>query len=133
MPGSRRSESSSVWRARFTQSAEADIDGILDFVADRDGIEQAEELLRLFRQGKAGLSALPSRGHFPPELARLHLSDFREIHIGVYRMIYQADAAERCVYIHAVLDARRHVDELLRQRLLREEPFATKQCRVICR
>lgn len=122
MPKSKGSAGSPVWKARFTQSAEADIDAILVFIADRDGIEQAEELLRLFRQGKESLSSLPLRGHFPPELARLHISNFREIHVGVYRMIYQAAESECRVYIHAVLDARRHVDELLRERLLREAP-----------
>ena len=98
-----------------------DIAAILDFIAGREGVEQAQALLQLFQQGRASLAALPSRGHFPPELAKLHISDFREIHVSVYRMVYQADASGQCVYIHAVLDARRHVDELLRERLLRED------------
>lgn len=121
MPKSKHSEASAVWKVRFTQSAEADIGAILDFIAERAGIDQAEELLQLFRQGRESLSALPSRGHFPPELIRLHVSDFREIHVGVYRMIYQANDSDQCIYIHAVLDARRNVDELLRERLLRED------------
>ncbi len=71
--------------------------------------------------GRASLASLPSRGHYPPELARLHISEFREIHVSIYRMVYQTEESERCVYIHALQDARRHVDELLRERLLREE------------
>lgn len=121
MPKSKPPQSPSGWKVRLTQSAETDIEAILDFIAERDGIEQAEEPLRLFRQGRESLASLPARGHFPPELARLHISEFREIHVSVYRMVYQAEDSERCVYIHAVLDARRHVDELLRERFLRED------------
>ena len=120
MPKSKRVKGVSAWAVRFTESAEMDIAAILDYITARDGIEQAHALLQLFRQGRASLAALPSRGHFPPELAKLHISDFREIHVSMYRMVYQADETNQCVYIHAVLDARRHVDTLLRERLLRE-------------
>ena len=77
-------------------------------------------MLRFFQECKESLAAFPSRGHFPPELLRLHISEFREVHVGVYRVIYQTDLSENHVYIHAVLDGRRYVDELLRERLLRE-------------
>jgi len=119
MPKNKREKGVSVWAVRFTESAEMDIAAILEYITERDGIEQAQALLQLFRQGRASLAALPSRGHLPPELAKLHISDFREIHVSVYRMVYQTDTSDRCVYIHAVLDARRHVDALLRERLLR--------------
>jgi len=121
MPENKREKGVSVWAVRFTESAEMDIAAILEYIVERDGIEQARALLQLFRQGRASLAALPSRGHFPPALAKLHISVFREIHVSVYRMVYQADESEQCVYIHVVLDARRHVDRLLRERLLRED------------
>jgi len=121
MPKNKRAKDISAWAVHFTESAEKDIDAILDYIAERDGIEQAQALLQLFRQSRSSLATLPSHGHFPPELAKLHISDFREIHVSVYRMVYQADESDQCVYIHAVLDARRHVDTLLRERLLRED------------
>ena len=58
MPKSKPPHTPSDWKVRHTRSAEADIDAILDFTAERDGIEQAAELLRLFRQGKPCLFAL---------------------------------------------------------------------------
>lgn len=108
-----------IWRVFFTQSAEADLTDILDFVAERDGSAQAKSLLALFQQSKKSLAALPLRGHCPPELARMHIANFREIHAGVYRIIYQIAASENCVFIHAILDSRRHVAEVLHKRLLR--------------
>jgi toxin ParE1/3/4 len=121
VPQSKRGKGIFAWAVRFTQSAEMDLTAILDYIAERDGIEQALALLQIFQQGRASLATFPSRGHFPPELAKLHIMDFREIHVSVYRMVYQADETEQCVYIHAVLDVRRHVDTLLRERLLRED------------
>ena len=121
MQKSKRPETApSVWKVRFTESAVADIDAILSFIAERDGVEQAKMLLGLFQKCKESLAVFPLRGHFPPELLRLHISEFREVHVRVYRVIYQMDISDNHVYIHAVLDGRRHVDELLRERLLRE-------------
>lgn len=108
-----------TWRVFFTQSAEADLADILNFVAERDGFTRAKALLSLFQRCKESLATLPLRGHFPPELTRLHIADFREVHVGVYRVLYQIVAAEDCVFIHAILDSRRHVAEVLQKRLLR--------------
>lgn len=119
MPKSKAVKNAPAWAVRFTQSAEADLAAILSFIANREGVDYAQDLLERFKPGWESLASLPLRGHFPPELAKLHISDFREIHIDAYRVIYQHSEAEQCVYIHAVLDARRHVDEILQERLLR--------------
>ena len=119
MPKNRGSEKpQNAWNVKFTQSAEDDVDAILGFIAERDGIERAENVLRLFREAKNSLSAFPMRGHFVPELLRLHISEFREIHASVYRFIYQADMSTMEIFIHAVFDGRRHVDEILAERLI---------------
>jgi toxin ParE1/3/4 len=120
MPKSRRSEKTrDVWNVQFTQSAEDDVEAIIDFIAEREGVERAEKILQLFREAKNSLSAFPVRGHFPPELLRLHISEFREIHAGVYRFVYQTDTSTKQVFIHAVFDGRRHVDEILSERIFR--------------
>lgn len=63
------------------------------------------------------LELLPERGHRPPELARIGVTTFREIHWKPFRVIY---AMERdTVHVHAVLDARRDIQDLLVERLLR--------------
>ena len=120
MQKNRRSENiRNVWDVQFSQSAEEDIEAIIDFITGRVGVERAEKILRLFREAKNSLSVFPIHGHFTPELLRLHISEIREIHVGVYRFIYQVNDSANRVYIHAVLDGRRHVDEILTERILR--------------
>ena len=119
MPKSKRSENArNEWNVRFTHSAEGDIEAIIDFIAEREGVGRAEKILQIFREAKNSLSAFPMRGHFTPELLRFHISEFREIHAGVYRFIYQVHKSTKRVYIHAVFDGRRHVDEILEERLI---------------
>ena len=119
MPKNGRSKNAqNLWNVHFTHSAEDDVEAILDFIAEREGVERAEKILQIFREAKNSLSAFPMRGHFTPELLRLHISEFREIHAGVYRFIYQVHESSKRVYIHAVFDGRRHVDEILEERLI---------------
>lgn len=60
---------------------------------------------------------MPQRGHHPPELARLGIHDFREIRCKPYRIIYEI--IDTNVMIHAVIDGRRDIRDLLAARLLR--------------
>lgn len=57
------------------------------------------------------------RGHIPPEMARLGVHDFREIHYKPYRILYEIIGTE--VIVHAVVDGRRDLRDILAARLLR--------------
>ena len=63
------------------------------------------------------LAELPNRGHIPPELDRIGVVEYREIHFKPYRIIYQV--IESKVYIHCILDGRRELHELLEKRIIR--------------
>ena len=60
---------------------------------------------------------MPERGHIPPELERIGVFGFREIHFKPYRIVYEIE--RKGVFIHCVLDGRRDLQELLESRLLR--------------
>ena len=64
-----------------------------------------------------GLTTFPERGNVPKELRTLGMTEFREVHAGVYRIIYRTTGQQ--VVIYCVLDGRRDVQSLLEQRLLR--------------
>lgn len=99
-----------------TAAAKADLRQIFRYVA-RENPEQAQALLEKIYQSMARLNHLTERGHVPPELEKLGgISAFREVHCGPYRIIYERTSDT--VNVHAVLDGRRSLDELLRQRLL---------------
>ncbi|MFW6131795.1 MAG: type II toxin-antitoxin system RelE/ParE family toxin, partial [Candidatus Aminicenantaceae bacterium] len=58
------------------------------------------------------------RGHVPPELERIGVYSYKEIHFKPYRII--CEVSESIVYIHCVLDGRRSLQELLEKRILRK-------------
>ena len=99
------------------KEAEDDIVDIYGYIAHADGPERAAQILSQLQESCEKLNEMPGRGHIPPELERLGMRDFREIHFKPYRIIYQMTG--RKVYIHAVLDGRRSLQELLERRLLR--------------
>ena len=57
------------------------------------------------------------KGHYPPELQRIDVYEYREIHVKIYRIIYQITEAD--VFVHCILDGRRNIPEILQQRNLR--------------
>lgn len=97
--------------------AEDDLYEIYRYVATYDSIEKAEKLFNKLEETCYTLTKLPTRGHLPPELERIGIFDYKEIHCKPYRIIYQI--IESSVYIHCVLDGRRDLQELLQARLLR--------------
>lgn len=96
--------------------AEEDILDIYYYISLTDSIEKAEHLIDQIKDACLSLSELPNRGHIPPELERIGVVEYREIHFKPYRIIYQV--IEVNVYIHCILDSRRELQELLEKRIL---------------
>jgi len=80
-------------------------------------VESAEYVFAAISDMILGLSTLPSRGHVPPELERIGIFEYLEIHSKPYRIIYQIRDVE--IYVHCILDGRRSLQELLQERLIR--------------
>ena len=97
--------------------AESDLWDIYHYVAQNDSVENANRLLGNLERTIAKLETMPLRGHFPPELKRVSVLEFREIFFKPYRIIYHL--IESNVYVHCVLDGRRDLQDLLQERLLR--------------
>lgn len=97
--------------------AEEDILDIYKYVLRTDGRDRANHILGKLRATCQSLGQMPRRGHTPPELERVGVHGYREVHFKPYRIIYQIVGPK--VFIHGVLDGRRAVHELLERRLLR--------------
>lgn len=97
--------------------AEEDIFDIYRYVLKADGHARANYVLRRLQETCRSLAQMPRRGHNPPELERVGVRGYREVHFKPYRIIYQI--VGRKVFIHGVLDGRRAVQEVLERRLLR--------------
>jgi len=106
------------FKVYIISDAEEDILAIYNYVLINDSEEKAEYLLQKLEETCISLNKLPNRGHVPPELERVGVYNYKEIHFKPYRIIYEV--IESKVYIHCVLDGRRSLQELLEKRLLQQ-------------
>ena len=97
--------------------AEEDIFDIYRYVLNADGRERADYVLGKLQETCETLRRMPRRGHIPPELERIGVPGYREIHFKPYRIIYEIRGKK--VFVHCVLDGRRVVQDILEHRLLR--------------
>jgi len=102
---------------RVDSEAEDDLFDIYSYVALNDSFEQAHRLFEGLKRACYSLRTVPRRGHTPPELQNIGVSQFREIHYRPYRIFYSLEGTT--VTIHCVLDGRRDMPTLLEERLLR--------------
>jgi toxin ParE1/3/4 len=101
----------------LVEDAEKDLLDIYRYVSLNDSPEKAEKLLDQLEQTILNLETLPERGHYPPELERIGVREYREVFYKPYRIVYQIMKSE--VFIHCVLDGRRDLQDLLQNRVLR--------------
>lgn len=102
---------------RLIEDAEADMRDIYQYVLENDSAESAIRLLQKIEETMVKLETMPARGHVPPELERVGVMDFREVHFKPFRIIYEIRGTD--VFVHCVLDGRRDLQELLYRRMLR--------------
>ncbi len=101
----------------FMVAAQNDLRSVYTWVYRNDSKQAARKLLDELKRTCENLQSLPERGHTPPELQMINVRRYLEIHCKHFRIIYEI--LDDKVYIHAVLDGRRSVQELLLERLLR--------------
>ena len=87
------------------------------FIADHDSLIRAEAVLTQIERVVESLGKQSMRGAMVPELAVLGMPQYRQLIVRPYRVIYQKLDAH--VFIVLVADARRDMQTLLQQRLLR--------------
>lgn len=104
-------------KIRVIEDAEQDLIDIYSYVAVNDSGEKAEYLFNQLQILCLSLDKLAARSHIPPELARVGVTTYRQVHFKPYRVIYEIRGQH--VYIHCVLDGRRDMQSLLERRLLR--------------
>lgn len=97
--------------------AEEDIFDIYRYVARNDSPAKGAQALQKPPGNHQLAGTSTDQRAYPPELARVEVREFLEIHHKPYRIIYQI--IHNDVYVHGVLDGRRDLETLLQKRLLR--------------
>ncbi len=106
------------FRVLWTLSAVQDLEAMAAYIA-RDSLRAADRLLKRMEERAVSLETTPKRGRIVPELAAFGMQDWRELIARPHRLIYRV--ADDRVYVLAVLDARRDLEDLLLERLLRTD------------
>ncbi|NQU65049.1 MAG: type II toxin-antitoxin system RelE/ParE family toxin [SAR324 cluster bacterium] len=105
------------YRVLLSEEAEKDLKDISVYVARYDSPEKAILLLENLEETCVKLESYPNRGHVPTELERFAMDQYLEIYFKPYRIIYEIGKNE--VFVHCIIDGRRDIESILRQRLLR--------------
>lgn len=108
---------------RWSQDAERDLEGIVDYIATESPLNALRVFDRLHEQARK-LEAFPERGRRVPEIPADSEPRLRELVIAPWRLIYAVNAD--AVLVVAVVDCRRDIDAWLTQRPgLAEPPSST--------
>ncbi|MDD2366388.1 MAG: type II toxin-antitoxin system RelE/ParE family toxin [Desulfuromonadaceae bacterium] len=104
------------FRVTWTRTAETDLETIVDFIAD-DSVDAALAVLIKIRDRAATLYSFPGKGRVVPELHQHGIVQYRELILSPWRIVYRIDGAT--VYVIAVFDSRRNLEDLLLERICR--------------
>lgn len=103
------------YTVKWTATAGHDLDSIIEFIAE-DSLDEAIKILERIRKKAAGLYALPERGRVVPELKGQGVILYRELIVFPWRIIYRI--SDQDVYVLAVFDARRNLEDVLLERFI---------------
>ena len=101
----------------FVLDAELDLFDIFTYISSNDSEAGARFIYAKLKETCSSLEFFPHRGHVPPELERIGIDNFLQVHFKPYRIIFSVSG--RKVFVHCILDGRRDLQELLHRRLIR--------------
>ncbi|TAL23853.1 MAG: type II toxin-antitoxin system RelE/ParE family toxin [Nitrospirae bacterium] len=103
------------YSVRWADTAERDLEAIIDFISE-DSPATAIEILEKLRDAASGLNASPERGRVVPELKEHGIIIYRELIVAPWRIIYRI--YDQTVYVLAVFDSRRNPEDILLDRFV---------------
>lgn len=111
------------FRVHWTEQAVRDLEEIVAYVA-ADSPGNARKLLKRLESRAEALDVAPLRGRVVPELARFGIRGWRELLVKPYRIVFRVGENE--VWVLAVFDGRRDLEDVLLERLVRSSEPAQR-------
>ena len=100
----------------FSRYSEEDLIEIIEYY-NSVNVEFSMNLFYAIEERVNKLKDYPELGRIVPELEEQDIVDYRELIEGNYRIIYEIQ--EQSIIIHAIVDSRRNLEELLIKKLMR--------------
>lgn len=98
--------------------AHADLVAIIRYIRTDNPLAAADSLEKI-KAKVSELTLFPEKGRVVPELKQQGILHYRELIIAPWRVIYRL--SDRHVYVLAVIDARRNIEDILLDRLVRHK------------
>ncbi|MFH1258457.1 MAG: type II toxin-antitoxin system RelE/ParE family toxin [Elusimicrobiota bacterium] len=102
----------------WTKSARDDLEGIINYIAQNSSLDVALLILERVEKRVQDLKELPFRGRIVGELEEYGIMLYREIVENPWRIFYRI--REKNVYILAIIDGRRNIEDILFRKLMLE-------------
>lgn len=99
----------------WARSARRDLAAIVGYLVERSPQAPFATLDRIEARARS-LARLADRGRVVPELARLHIQQYRELVVPPHRIIYRI--RDSGLLVLAVIDSRRSLEDALLDRLI---------------
>lgn len=99
----------------WSPTAKADLLEVVGRIAD-ESPGNAELILERIERAASRLEIFPGRGRIVPELKEQGMEFFHELVCRPWRIIYRIEG--RAVWVSAVIDGRRNLEDLLLERFL---------------
>lgn len=106
---------SRVYTVIWSETAYADLLGIIEYYIARDSPAVAKKIVKSIKSKAASLYLSPQRGRVVPELQDHGITHYRELIINPWRLMYRI--TDNTVFVLSVLDARQNVEDILLNRL----------------
>ncbi|MBT3196477.1 MAG: type II toxin-antitoxin system RelE/ParE family toxin [Gammaproteobacteria bacterium] len=103
-----------LFSVKWTATARNDLKSIIRHIAV-DNLLEARRVLDRLKHKAESLSAFPERGRVTPELDAVGVYSHREVICNPWRLMYRIESNK--VFVVAVLDSRRQLQDLLLRRL----------------
>ena len=103
-------------KVKWTLSAQADLEETAEYIAP-DSVNVALKKLDQMRGEVGRLEKFSKQGRIVPELERIGVLTYRELMLNPWRIMYRAE--KEIVYIVAIIDGRRNVEDVLLRRNIR--------------
>ena len=100
----------------WTTTAKRDLEDIIEYIA-KDSVEIALEKYEKIKDSTQRLLLFPEQGRVIPELMKHNITNYHELIISPWRLMYKIEKTS--VYVLAVIDGRRNIEDILLQRVLR--------------
>ncbi|WP_083914591.1 type II toxin-antitoxin system RelE/ParE family toxin [Alkalispirochaeta alkalica] len=100
----------------WTRTAKKDLIEIIDYIANTSS-ETAFEKFNEIKESVVKLESIPEHGRMIPELKKQNIDKYRELIVSSWRIMYKIEASN--IYILAVIDGRRNIEDILLKRQIR--------------